>query len=78
MEGYTLAMDFPATPANLALLARLDAITAEHGGRVYLTKDACTTPAAVARGYPQAGGVPRGAAALRSCRTHRIAAIAPP
>ncbi|TFU03181.1 FAD-binding oxidoreductase [Polymorphobacter arshaanensis] len=53
MEGYTLAMDFPATPANLALLARLDAITAEHGGRIYLTKDACTTPAAVARGYPR-------------------------
>ncbi len=53
MEGYTLAMDFPATPANLALLARLDAITAEHHGRVYLTKDACTTAAMVARGYPQ-------------------------
>jgi len=53
MEGYTLAMDFPATPSNLTLLARLDVITAEHGGRVYLSKDACTSAAAVARGYPR-------------------------
>lgn len=53
MPGYTLALDFPATPANLALLDRLDAITADHGGRVYLTKDARLSPAMLARGYPQ-------------------------
>ena len=35
MPGYTLALDFPATPANLALLDRLDAITAEHGGSAF-------------------------------------------
>lgn len=53
MPGYTLALDFPATPANLALLERLDAITADHGGRIYLTKDARLSPAMLARGYPQ-------------------------
>lgn len=50
--GYTLALDFPANPANLALLDRLDAITADHGGRIYLAKDARATPA-FAAGYPR-------------------------
>ena len=53
MPGYTLALDFPATADNLALLDRLDAITAGHGGRIYLTKDARLPPAMVARGYPR-------------------------
>lgn len=53
MPGYTLALDFPATPDNLALLDRLDAITADHGGRIYLTKDARLSPAMLARGYPR-------------------------
>ena len=39
MEGYTLALDFPATPKVLRLLDRLDRITVEHGGRIYLVKD---------------------------------------
>ena len=39
MEGYTLALDFPHTPANLALLDNLDSITREHGGRIYFAKD---------------------------------------
>lgn len=39
MEGYTLALDFPVTPAALALLDRLDRITLDHGGRFYLAKD---------------------------------------
>ncbi|OCX66248.1 FAD-linked oxidase [Thioclava sp. SK-1] len=39
-EGYTLALDFPATPACLALLTRLEPIVADHGGRFYLAKDA--------------------------------------
>jgi hypothetical protein len=36
----------------LALLDRLDAITAEHGGRIYLAKDARAKPS-FARGYPR-------------------------
>lgn len=38
-EGYTLALDFPAAPGALALLKRLDALVADHGGRFYLAKD---------------------------------------
>lgn len=53
IEGYTLALDFPATPDNFALLERLDAITADHGGRVYLTKDARVSPERFAAGYPR-------------------------
>jgi FAD/FMN-containing dehydrogenase len=51
--GYTLALDFPATPRSLALLDRLDAIVREHGGRVYLAKDARMSPAMVEAGYPR-------------------------
>lgn len=40
MEGYTLALDFPANTASLALMQKLDAITVAHGGRFYLAKDA--------------------------------------
>lgn len=40
MQGYTLALDFPANPKTLALLDDLDAITLDHGGRFYLAKDA--------------------------------------
>ena len=52
-EGYTLALDFPVKPASLALLNRLDAITAEHGGRIYLAKDARAEAAVFAAGYPR-------------------------
>lgn len=52
MEGYTLAIDFPVSPRSLALLDRLDEITAEHRGRIYLTKDSRAKPASMA-GYPR-------------------------
>jgi FAD/FMN-containing dehydrogenase len=52
MPGYTLALDFPRTPAVLALLERLDAIVLEHGGRLYLAKDARMSAATFARSYP--------------------------
>jgi decaprenylphospho-beta-D-ribofuranose 2-oxidase len=52
MLGYTVTLDFPATTSNLALLDRLDAIVAEHGGRLYLAKDARMSPSAAAAGYP--------------------------
>jgi decaprenylphospho-beta-D-ribofuranose 2-oxidase len=53
MEGYTLALDFRATPAALALLDRLDDVVGAHGGRVYLAKDARVKADAVRRGYPE-------------------------
>jgi len=52
LAGDTLALDLPMRRGTRALLAELDAITADHGGRVYLAKDACTCPAHLARGYP--------------------------
>jgi FAD/FMN-containing dehydrogenase len=55
MEGYTLALDFRATAANLRLAQELDAIVADHGGRLYLAKDARMAPAMM-RAYP---GLPR-------------------
>ncbi|MDE2165130.1 MAG: FAD-binding oxidoreductase [Alphaproteobacteria bacterium] len=51
MEGYTLALDFPADPANLVLMTELDAIVAAHGGRIYLAKDARVAAADFRRGY---------------------------
>lgn len=53
MEGYTLALDFPMHTGTPALLAALDEITHRHGGRVYLAKDACSTPARLRQGYLQ-------------------------
>jgi len=53
MEGYTLTLDFPLRSGTLALLVALDEITHRHGGRIYLAKDACSTPERVRQGYPQ-------------------------
>jgi decaprenylphospho-beta-D-ribofuranose 2-oxidase len=53
MEGYTLALDFPATSETFHLLGRLDAIVAAHGGRLYLAKDARTSARMVEATYPQ-------------------------
>jgi FAD/FMN-containing dehydrogenase len=39
MAGYTLALDFPATPRSARLMDHLDEITLAHGGRFYLAKD---------------------------------------
>ena len=51
MAGYTLALDFPVTPRNLALLDELDAIVASHGGRIYLAKDARAARPVIEAGY---------------------------
>lgn len=52
--GITLALDFPNHGAPLlALLDRLDAITIEAGGRVYLGKDARLSQANFQRMYPE-------------------------
>ncbi len=51
--GWTLAMDFPASPAALALMTRLHAIAIGHGGGFYLAKDACLTRAEFAAAEPR-------------------------
>lgn len=52
MEGYTLALDFPIRNGTFPLLERLDAIVADHGGRLYLAKDNRMSGAMLQRGYP--------------------------
>ncbi|MCB1196807.1 MAG: FAD-binding oxidoreductase [Deltaproteobacteria bacterium] len=39
IEGYTLALDFKLSDKVFALLKKLDEITLQYNGRVYLTKD---------------------------------------
>jgi len=52
--GYTLALDLPNTGKRLHRLAReLDRITLEHGGRLYLAKDALTDAETFAAMYDQ-------------------------
>jgi decaprenylphospho-beta-D-ribofuranose 2-oxidase len=53
MEGYTLALDFPADSETFILFAELDRIVAAHGGRLYLAKDACSGPEMLRQGYPR-------------------------
>lgn len=50
--GCTLALDFARSDASRALIERLHDIVLEHGGRVYLAKDACLTPERMRRMYP--------------------------
>jgi decaprenylphospho-beta-D-ribofuranose 2-oxidase len=52
-EGYTFAIDFPIQPGLAELLAELDEMVIDVEGRVYLGKDAFTTPAALERMYPK-------------------------
>ncbi|MFC3057468.1 FAD-binding oxidoreductase [Paenirhodobacter populi] len=54
MEGYTLALDFPASERNLALIGRLEDIAIAHGGRFYLAKDAHLTAARFRASEPRA------------------------
>lgn len=53
MEGTTLALDFPNRGARtLALLADLDRVVAEAGGRLYPAKDGRLPAEAFRHGYP--------------------------
>jgi len=53
MRGYTLALDLPNHGGVRELLAQLEAITLDHGGRVYLAKDAALSAQGFVRMYPR-------------------------
>ncbi|MGF1475759.1 MAG: FAD-binding protein [Geminicoccaceae bacterium] len=52
--GVTLALDIPWRQTTDLLFRRLEAITLEHGGRIYLAKDACLSAEGFRRMYPNA------------------------
>ncbi|MEM6634276.1 MAG: FAD-binding oxidoreductase [Pseudomonadota bacterium] len=53
MPGYTLAVDFPNRTGTENLISRLEDITVDAGGRIYLAKDALADSAAVKSMYPE-------------------------
>lgn len=53
LPGYTLALDFKMADGLLPLLDELDAIVLDHGGRLYLTKDARMSETTFKRSYPR-------------------------
>jgi decaprenylphospho-beta-D-ribofuranose 2-oxidase len=62
MHGHTLALDFPRRSGAEDLLRRLEAITLDHGGRIYLAKDSLLSRDGFRAMYPE---VPRFEAVLR-------------
>lgn len=52
-SGYTLALDFKLEDGLFALLEELDAMVLDHGGRIYLAKDARMSAQTFKRGYPR-------------------------
>ena len=55
LRGYTLALDLPRRADTAELFARLEAVTLDHGGRIYLAKDALVSPGGFQRMYPKLG-----------------------
>ena len=53
MPGYTLALDIPNRSGLEAFAQELDRILLDHGGRLYLAKDALTSPDTFAAMYPE-------------------------
>jgi decaprenylphospho-beta-D-ribofuranose 2-oxidase len=53
-EGFTLALDFPVRKNLFKFLDELDKIVLNHGGRIYLSKDARMKPEIFWNGYPNA------------------------
>jgi decaprenylphospho-beta-D-ribofuranose 2-oxidase len=52
MPGMTLALDFPSRSGVRELLATLEWIVLEHGGRIYLAKDSALSVDAFKTMYP--------------------------
>jgi FAD/FMN-containing dehydrogenase len=52
-EGYTLTMDFAVNDTLPEFLRGLDTISLNHGGRLYLAKDALMTPETFNAMYPR-------------------------
>jgi decaprenylphospho-beta-D-ribofuranose 2-oxidase len=50
--GYTLALDFRDAPGARELIARLERITCDYGGRTYLAKDSTLSPQHLREMYP--------------------------
>jgi len=55
LRGYTLALDFPRRAGVDELMGRLERITLDHGGRIYLAKDAVLSAAGFGAMYPRLG-----------------------
>jgi FAD/FMN-containing dehydrogenase len=53
MEGYTLALDFKRDEGLFPFLDHLDRIVLDHGGRIYLTKDARMSEETFKASYPR-------------------------
>ena len=53
-EGFTLALDFPITPTTMVLFGELDAMVADFGGRMYLSKDVRMSKELFDKGYSSA------------------------
>lgn len=53
LRGHTLALDFPRRAGTDELMRRLEAIALDHGGRLYLAKDAVLSRAGFERMYPR-------------------------
>lgn len=52
-RGVTLALDFPANPAVLGAVPRLNALVRECGGQIYPAKDACMAAADFQAYFPR-------------------------
>ena len=53
MAGATLALDLPVNRGLPSLLRELDALVIDHGGCIYLAKDATLSAESFARSYPR-------------------------
>jgi len=53
LHGYTLALDIPVARGLVPFLHELDRMTLDHGGRIYLAKDAVLRAGDFAAMYPK-------------------------